>query len=145
AERRACRGVSRKPAGLTRRDATVRRASTSGAGVPLPHPDPPRPLMARNPVLPTFIGVSAPAPARTSARKCPRLCENTQEPRKRKSFFSIAVFPIGAKGVFFFRLTKSRKIFYAQIYCLCFHTAWPRTCRSEHQSASIHWADSGRA
>src|SRR5215472_8318087 len=60
-----------------------------------------------------------------NGRRCPRLCENTQEPRRRRSIFSIALFPIAATGVFFFRLTKSRKIFYAQIYCLCFHTGAP--------------------
>ena len=52
-----------------------------------------------------------------------RLCENAQEPTRRRIVFSIALFPIAATALFVFRLTKSRRTFYAQIECLCFHTA----------------------
>ena len=52
-------------------------------------------------------------------------CENTQEPTRRRIVFSIALFPTAATALFLFRLTKSRRIFYAQIECLCFHTASP--------------------
>ena len=38
--------------------------------------------------------------------------------------FSIALSQSRATALFLFRLTKSRRIFYAQIECLCFHTAW---------------------
>src|SRR6516165_4260162 len=51
------------------------------------------------------------------------LCENTPEPTRRRIIFSIALFPIAATALFLFRLTKSRRTFYAQIECLCFHTA----------------------
>ena len=44
------------------------------------------------------------------------------EPTRRRIVFSIALFPIAAT-LFLFRLTKSRRTFYAQIECLCFHTA----------------------
>src|SRR5215467_2295438 len=53
----------------------------------------------------------------------PRPCENAQEPTRRRIVFSIALFPIAATALFLFRLTKSRRTFYAQIECLCFHTA----------------------
>jgi hypothetical protein len=42
---------------------------------------------------------------------------------RRRIIFSIALFPIAATALSFFRLTKSRRNFYAQIECLCFHTA----------------------
>jgi len=51
------------------------------------------------------------------------LCENAQEPTTRRIIFSIARFPIAATALMLFRLTKSRRTFYAQIECLCFHTA----------------------
>ena len=49
------------------------------------------------------------------------LCENAQEPTRWRIIFSIALFPIAATALFLFRLTKSRRNFYAQIECLCFH------------------------
>jgi hypothetical protein len=52
-----------------------------------------------------------------------RLCENAQEPTRRRIVFSIALFPVAAIALFLFRLTKLRRTFYAQIECLCFHTA----------------------
>src|SRR5215472_475834 len=55
-----------------------------------------------------------------------RLCENAQEPTKKSIIFSIDLFPIAATAIFLFRLPKSRKAFYAQIECLCFHTASTR-------------------
>src|SRR5215831_10691151 len=51
------------------------------------------------------------------------LCENAQEPARRRIIFSIALFPTAATALFLFRLAKSRRTFYAQIGCLCFHTA----------------------
>src|SRR5262249_28111345 len=54
---------------------------------------------------------------------CPRLCKNAQEPTMRRIVFSIAHFLIAATALFLFRLTKSRKTFYVQVECLCFHTA----------------------
>jgi len=58
------------------------------------------------------------------------LCENTQDPTRRRIVFSIALFLIAAAAPFLFRLTKSRRTFYAQIEYLCFHTASvePRRC-----------------
>ena len=53
------------------------------------------------------------------------LCENTKEPTRRRIVFSIALFPIAAAALFLFKLTKSRRTFYAQIECLCFHTGAP--------------------
>ena len=52
-----------------------------------------------------------------------RLCENGQEPTRRRIVFSIVLFPVAAAALFVFRLTKSRRTFYAKIECLCFHTA----------------------
>src|SRR5262249_62005672 len=63
-------------------------------------------------------------------RRCPRLCKNAQEPTMRRIVFSIAHFLIAATALFLFRLTKSRKTFYVQVECLCFHTAWPHTGQS---------------
>src|SRR5262249_6983092 len=60
----------------------------------------------------------------------PRLCENAQEPTTRRIVFSIALFPIAATALFLIRLTKSRRTFYAQIECLCFHTASVEPARS---------------
>ena len=60
-----------------------------------------------------------------NASSCPRLCENTQEPTRQRIVFSIVLFPTAAAALFFFRLTKSRRIFYTQIECLCFHTGAP--------------------
>src|SRR5215469_11325929 len=56
------------------------------------------------------------------------LCENAQEPTRGRIIFSIPLFPIVATALFLFRTTKSRRTFYAQIECLCFHTAWPLCC-----------------
>jgi len=63
-----------------------------------------------------------------------RLCENTQEPTSRRIVSSIALFPIAATALFVFRLTKSRRIFYAQIERLCFHTASGITRRRQRLS-----------
>src|SRR6516164_2587217 len=52
-----------------------------------------------------------------------RLCEKTQEPTRRRIVFSIALRQIAATALFLFRLTKSRRTFYAQIECRCFPTA----------------------
>src|SRR6516165_7018028 len=49
------------------------------------------------------------------------LCENAQEPIRRRIVFSIVLFAVAATALFVFRLTKSRRTFYAQIECLCFH------------------------
>src|SRR5262249_37637430 len=54
----------------------------------------------------------------------PRVCENAQEPTSWRIVFSIALFPIAATALFLLRLAKSRRIFYAQIECLCFRTGW---------------------
>ena len=51
------------------------------------------------------------------------LCENTQEPTRRRIIFSIALSQIVATTIIVFRLPKSRRIFYAKIERLCFHTA----------------------
>jgi len=40
-------------------------------------------------------------------------CENAQDATRRRIIFSIALFPTVATAPFLFRLTKSRKIFYA--------------------------------
>src|SRR6516164_2831644 len=53
------------------------------------------------------------------------LCENAQEPTRRRIIFSIALSPIAATALFLFRLTESRRIFYAQIETLCFHATSP--------------------
>ena len=53
-----------------------------------------------------------------------RICENAQEPARRRIVFSITLLPIAVTALFVFRLTKSRRTFYAQTECLCFHTAW---------------------
>jgi hypothetical protein len=63
-------------------------------------------------------------------RSRPRPCENAQEPTRRRIVFSIALFLIAATALFLSRLTKSRRAFYAQIECLCFHTASVEPCRS---------------
>src|SRR5262249_38376347 len=55
-------------------------------------------------------------------RSPPRVCENPQEPTSWRIVFSIALFPIAATALFLLRLAKSRRIFYAQIECLCFRT-----------------------
>jgi hypothetical protein len=55
----------------------------------------------------------------------PRLCENAQEPTRRRIVFSIALLPTAATALFVSTLTKSRRTFYAQSECVCFHTAWP--------------------
>src|SRR5215472_7110731 len=46
-------------------------------------------------------------------------CENAQERTRRRIVFSIALFR-SRPALFLFRLAKSRRIFYAQIDCLCF-------------------------
>src|SRR4029077_18676243 len=51
-------------------------------------------------------------------------CEKAQEPARRRIVFSMALLPIAATALFVFRLTKSRRTFYARIECLCFHAAW---------------------
>ena len=62
----------------------------------------------------------------------------------RRIVFSIAHFLIAATALFLFRLTKSRKTFYVQVECLCFHTAWTQSGhRRETISTSI--ADGGKA
>jgi hypothetical protein len=53
-----------------------------------------------------------------------RLCEKAQEQTRRRIVFSIPLLPIAATAGFVFRLTKSRRTFYAQIERLCFHAAW---------------------
>ena len=63
-------------------------------------------------------------------QKGSRLCENAQEPTRRSIIFSIDLSPNAATALFLFRLTKSRRTFYAQIECLCFHTASVEPCRS---------------
>jgi hypothetical protein len=63
--------------------------------------------------------------AKASDRKGSRLCENAQEPTRRRIVFSIALFPVAATALFLFRLTKLRRTFYAEIECLCFHTGAP--------------------
>src|SRR5215469_5936802 len=60
-----------------------------------------------------------------------RLCENTQELTRRRIVFSIALFPTAATALFIFKLTKSRRIFYAKIERLCFHTAWSQKRQGE--------------
>src|SRR5215467_4676022 len=67
-----------------------------------------------------------------NVRKPPRLCENAQEPTTRRIIFSIALFPVAAPALFLFRLTKLRRTFYAQIECLCFHTASTHCSRFPH-------------
>src|SRR6516165_2431712 len=52
-----------------------------------------------------------------------RLCENAQEPTRRRIIFSIALFPTAATALSSLDLTKLRRTFYAQIERLCFHTA----------------------
>src|SRR5262249_3207992 len=66
----------------------------------------------------------------------PRLCENAQEPAIRRIVFSIALFPIPATALSLLRLAKSRRIFYAQIECLCFHTGWTRSARPDTPCAA---------
>ena len=51
------------------------------------------------------------------------LCKNAQEPTRQRIIFSVALFLIAATAILVFKLTKSRRIFYVQIECLCFHTA----------------------
>src|SRR5215472_8698840 len=80
------------------------------------------------PLARRMTGIGALQPVADHAaygRRCPRLCENTQEPTRRRIIFSIALFLIAVTALFLFRLTKSRRTFYAQIECLCFHTGAP--------------------
>jgi len=49
----------------------------------------------------------------TTDRFGSRLCENGQEPTRRRIVFSIALFSIAAIALFFSRLPKSRRTFYA--------------------------------
>jgi hypothetical protein len=67
---------------------------------------------------------------------CPRLWENAQEPTRRRIVFSIALLLTAATALFVSTLTKLRRTFYAQIECVCFHTAWPHTCRSQYSPGS---------
>ena len=60
------------------------------------------------------------------------LCENAQEPTWRRIIFSMALFPITVAALLLFRVTKSRRTFYEQIECLCFHTAHTHCCRFPH-------------
>ena len=46
--------------------------------------------------------------------------------------FLYCPFSVAATALFLFRLTKSRRTFYAQIECLCFHTA-STLCGHSHQ------------
>src|SRR5215472_10553990 len=70
----------------------------------------------------------------------PRVCENPQEPISWRIVFSIALFPIPANALSLLRLAKSRRIFYAQIECLCFHTGWPHCRRStSEERVSAYW------
>jgi hypothetical protein len=50
----------------------------------------------------------------------PRLCENVQEPTRRRIVFSSVLLPTAATALFVSRLTKSRMTFYAQIERACF-------------------------
>src|SRR5580692_11321918 len=72
---------------------------------------------------------------RPDGKECPRLCENAQEPARRRIVFSITLLPIAVTALFVFRLTKSRRTFYAQIECLCFHTVWPPSGRCRRHRA----------
>ena len=54
----------------------------------------------------------APRLALGNDRSGARLCENAQEPTRRRIIFSIASFPIAATELFFFGMMKSRKTFY---------------------------------
>src|SRR5215467_11353374 len=65
---------------------------------------------------------------------CPRVCENPQEPISWRIVFSIALFPIAATALSLLRLAKSRRIFYAQIECLCFHTGLTKCGRFPHDT-----------
>src|SRR5215472_2844762 len=69
-----------------------------------------------------------------NVRKPPRLCENAQEPTRRRIVFSIALSPMAATALFVFRLTKSRRTFYAKIERLCFHTASTHCSRFPHDT-----------
>ena len=70
-----------------------------------------------------------------------RLCENAQEPTRWRIIFSIALFSIAATALFLFRLTKSRRNFYAQIECLCFQHSLGVVCgRSRQISARAKWS-----
>src|SRR5215831_4564060 len=53
----------------------------------------------------------------------PRLCENLHERRTRSIVFSIIFHPLRSSVLLFFRVTKSREIFYAQPERRGFHTA----------------------
>src|SRR6516165_3529360 len=47
--------------------------------------------------------------------------------------FLYCPFSVAATALFLFRLTKSRRTFYAQIECLCFHTASGMRSRSRRR------------
>src|SRR5262252_6868068 len=88
-------------------------------------------LATRRTLLPTWAGL-APAGSRQLrlahhhlllAGLPAHLCENAQEPTRRRILFTIVLFPTAATALFLFRLTKSRRTFYVQIECLCFHAA----------------------
>src|SRR5205809_157118 len=87
-----------------------------------------------------------PTGAAVCFRLCPRLCENAQEPTRRRIVSSIAFFRGRPPALFVFRLTKSRRTFYAQIERQRFYTAWPHCGhRSEAFAAALraalnHWA-----
>ena len=59
-----------------------------------------------------------------------RPCENVREPRKRRTVFSIAFFEQPSPELLVFRLTKSRRTFYAQVERANFRTAWVGTGNS---------------
>ena len=64
-----------------------------------------------------------------------RPCENVREPRKRRTVFSIAFFEQPSPELLVFRLTKSRRTFYAQVERGSFRTGSVGTGNS-----AVHWA-----
>src|SRR5215470_638133 len=58
-------------------------------------------------------------------------CVKTLKSQQGGELFSLLpFFRSQPPALFLSRLTKSRRTFYAQIECLCFHTASTRSCRS---------------
>src|ERR1700731_298675 len=77
------------------------------------------------------VGQTLPSDARSANdRFRPRLCENAQEPTRRRIVFSIAFFRGRPPAIFVSRLTKSGRTFCARIERQRFYTAWPRERKS---------------
>jgi hypothetical protein len=67
--------------------------------------------------------LAAPAQASGNDRKGASLCENVRKPRMRRMVFLYSLLPIAPAKFLVFKLTKSRRTFYAHDERLSFRTA----------------------